>query len=103
MVIRSDFFSFIYRMSGCIGGNGMYSVNKDHALNPRMVCKAMEAAEILAGEGISVRVVSCSTVKPLDERLLGSLPDSTPVFTAEEHMLSGGFGASVLQYLTDSE
>jgi len=68
-----------------------------------MVCKARETAEILADEGISVRVVNCSTVKPLDERLLRSIPDGLTVFTAEEHMLSGGFGASVLRFLTDSE
>lgn len=62
-----------------------------------MVQLALEARKLLVREGIHAQVVSCSTVKPLDEELLRTLGDK-PVFTLEEHVLTGGFGSYVTAF-----
>ena len=61
--------------------------------------EALKAADILAQKGISCAVYACCRVKPLDEAALNSLFSSAaPVFTVEEHELSGGFGQAVTAY-----
>jgi transketolase len=60
------------------------------------------AAELLAADGVSARVMSFHTVKPLDEELLCQLfADYTLVVTAEEHTRLGGFGSAVAEWLAD--
>ncbi|MBE0600962.1 MAG: 1-deoxy-D-xylulose-5-phosphate synthase, partial [Firmicutes bacterium] len=64
-----------------------------------MVGAALQAAEMLRGEGIDLEVVNASTVKPLDTQMLDRLSKARiPVFTLEEHVLDGGFGSAVLEY-----
>jgi 1-deoxy-D-xylulose-5-phosphate synthase len=59
---------------------------------------AMEAAEILAKQGISVKVVNTRFIKPLDEEILtGILNENLPILTIEEAVLQGGFGSFVLE------
>ena len=67
-----------------------------------MVHAAMNTANLLAENGYEFQVVNCSTVKPLEESLLSRFSETMPVFTMEEHMLTGGFGASVTQYFSKS-
>ncbi len=67
-----------------------------------MVREAVTAHDLLAQEGIAATVVNCSTVKPLDEELLRSLADR-PIFTMEEHVLTGGFGSAVTGFLVSEE
>lgn len=63
---------------------------------------AMEAAELLARENISARVVSFHTVKPLDERCLAdAFQTARVVATLEEHSVLGGFGGAVAEWLAD--
>jgi len=62
-----------------------------------MVRTALKVREKLAEEGMTASVVNCSTVKPLDRAFLRKLGAETPVFTLEEHMLTGGFGAFVTE------
>ena len=57
-----------------------------------MVRNALAAAEMLKAKGIDAEVVNCSSIKPLDEEYLKNSGD-TPLFTIEEHMVTGGFGA----------
>ncbi|MFL6556919.1 MAG: transketolase C-terminal domain-containing protein, partial [Bacillus sp. (in: firmicutes)] len=60
---------------------------------------AMEAAEILEKQGISVKVVNARFIKPLDETMLtGLLSKNMPLLTIEEAVLQGGFGSSVLEF-----
>ncbi|RXI99521.1 1-deoxy-D-xylulose-5-phosphate synthase [Anaerobacillus alkaliphilus] len=60
---------------------------------------AEEAAEILAKEGISVRVINARSIKPLDEEMLTDLVNKDiPILTIEEAALQGGFGSAVLEY-----
>ncbi|WP_226677138.1 1-deoxy-D-xylulose-5-phosphate synthase [Mesobacillus jeotgali] len=59
---------------------------------------AMEAAEILAKQGISAKVVNTRFIKPLDEEMLvGILNENMPILTIEEAILQGGFGSFVLE------
>ncbi len=67
-----------------------------------MVEPALQAAEKLAEEGISLAVVDARFVKPLDKDLLFAEAQRTGVvMTAEENALQGGFGAAVLEALAD--
>lgn len=67
-----------------------------------MVSAALEAAEILAGEGISVLVLDMHTIKPLDEQALVEAARTTgAVVTAEEHSILGGLGGAVAEALSE--
>ena len=65
-----------------------------------MVETALEVRDLLAAQGIQVRLVNCSSVKPMDEGLLGDVT-AQPVFTLEEHVRTGGFGATVSQFAAE--
>ncbi len=67
-----------------------------------MVHLALEAAEILAGEGISAEVIDIHTIKPIDsELIIKSAKKTGAVVTAEEHNVIGGFGAAVCELLCE--
>ena len=59
-----------------------------------MVREAIDTSALLEKKRIHAEVINCSTVRPVDERTLLRLKDK-PVFTMEEHMHGGGFGAQV--------
>lgn len=64
-----------------------------------MVSRAMIAAEDLHSEGIELRVVNVSTLKPLKEDATRRLAQGmTGIITAEEHSVIGGL-ASVITYI----
>ena len=68
-----------------------------------MVHLAVEAAEILAAEGISAGVINIHTVKPLDTELITAAAKATgAIVTAEEHSIVGGLGAAVCEALAES-
>lgn len=57
------------------------------------VIHALLAAELLKSRGVSTRVISMHTVKPLDEEvLLDAARDCDAMVTVEEHMVNGGLG-----------
>lgn len=61
-----------------------------------MVQQSIQAAKQLKEEGIGVRVVNVSTIKPLDTKaLLGFCDGVKAVVTAEEHNVIGGLGSIV--------
>ncbi len=67
------------------------------------VYPSLEAAEILAGEGIEATVVNSRFVKPLDRDLLCDISSSCKrVVTVEEHVLMGGFGSAVLELFEET-
>lgn len=64
------------------------------------VVHALLAAAHLAGSGISARVVSCHTIKPLDTAaVLAAGRECRAVVTVEEHMVNGGLGDAVASAL----
>ena len=65
-----------------------------------MVHKALEAAEIMAQRGVSVRVVDMYSIKPIDRELIIKCAQETgAVVTAEEHNIIGGLGGAVAEVL----
>ena len=68
--------------------------------NGLMVSMALEAAEELAVEGISVSVVNVASVKPLDvETIVLVAKQTKAVVTAEEHNIIGGLGSAIAEVL----
>lgn len=68
-----------------------------------MLPEAVHAAELLGEKGVSARVVSFHTVKPLDEDCLSaSFRDFELVVTLEEHSRIGGFGSAVAEWVADA-
>ena len=67
-----------------------------------MVPVALEAAETLAGEGVSCEVIDMHTVKPLDADLLCvSAAKTGHVVTVEEHSIIGGLGDACASVLSE--
>jgi len=65
-----------------------------------MVGTALKAAETLAGEGIDVRVVNVSTIKPMnEEHIIRLTSDCRGVVVAEEHTVIGGLSSAILEAL----
>ncbi len=63
-----------------------------------MVSVALDAAQLLEQEGISLRVLNVSTLKPLDHDYIESFTTGMKaVLTAEEHSLIGGLNSIVCQ------
>jgi len=61
---------------------------------------SLEAADILAKEGISARVVDMHTIKPLDMKAVASAAAETgAILTVEEHNIIGGLGSAVAEVL----
>ena len=68
-----------------------------------MVPAAIEAAELLAAEGIDARVINIHTVKPIDGEILAKAARETgAIVTAEEHNVIGGLGAAVAESVCES-
>ncbi|MFD2704319.1 1-deoxy-D-xylulose-5-phosphate synthase [Salibacterium lacus] len=67
-----------------------------------MLPAASKAAEQLAEENISVRVVNACSAKPLDNDMLIQIyEEDIPVLTLEEAALKGSFGSAVLEHVHD--
>lgn len=65
-----------------------------------MVAVALDAAELLAAEGISAAVIDMSTIKPIDRALISEWAAKTgAIVTAEEHNVIGGLGSAVAEVL----
>lgn len=63
-----------------------------------MVDMALTAAEQLANEGISARVINMHTIKPIDRALVLEAAKATgAIVTAEEHNIIGGLGSAVAE------
>jgi transketolase len=69
------------------------------------VHEALKAADALAEEEISARVIDLYSIKPLDEETLRSAAEATGgrIVTVEDHWPEGGLGDAVLAALADSE
>lgn len=63
-----------------------------------MVAEALKAKEILAADGIDVRVINIHTIKPIDEEIITKAAKETgAIVTAEEHYIMGGLGSAVTE------
>ena len=66
-----------------------------------LLSRCLEAAEELASEGISATVVNMPTLKPLDEGLLLQVAETGAIVTVEEHLVVGGLGGAVAEFLAE--
>lgn len=68
-----------------------------------MVGNALAAADLLAKEGVSVRVVDMFCIKPLDKALVLACAEETgAIVSAEEHNVIGGLGSAVAEALCEA-
>lgn len=68
-----------------------------------MVSIALDAAEILAGEGIEAEVFNVPTVKGLDtSAILDAISKTKAAVTAEEHWLYGGLGSIISSLVSEN-
>ena len=66
--------------------------------NGTMVCRALEAAALLAREGVSARVVNMASLSPLDrDTILDAAEATGAIVTIEEHSVRGGLGGAVAE------
>lgn len=67
------------------------------------VHEAVDAAQLLAGQGISAAVINVSPIRPCDTgQLLALLKESKRVITVEEHNINGGLGSLVAEVLAEA-
>jgi transketolase len=67
-----------------------------------ILCEVMQAAEVLAKEKISTRVINMHTLKPLDEEIiLKAAQETKAILTVEEHTIFGGLGSSVAEVIAE--
>jgi pyruvate dehydrogenase E1 component beta subunit len=70
--------------------------------NMMMVYRSLEAAEILAEEGISAQVIDIRCLQPLDmDLLIESVKKTNRVLIVEEDNFTGGWGAEIAARLGD--
>ncbi len=66
------------------------------------VSETLDAAEMLAADGISAQVVNIATIKPIDRELVVACAKKTGnVVTVEEHSVIGGLGSAVCEVLCE--
>jgi len=63
---------------------------------------AIEAAQILSNEGISVSVTSAPFLSFPDREYLERAAKTGPIVTVEEHSIRGGFGSSILEFCSQN-
>lgn len=69
----------------------------------QMVYRALLGAKELEKHNISVRVINCHTIKPLDQKtILKAAEETGAIVTAEEHQVTGGLGSAVAELLSQS-
>ena len=87
-----------------IGKANLLKDGKDVAIiaNGDTVRLALEAAEVLAGKGISARVLDMHTIKPLDEEAVKAcVNDIGKIITVEDHNIINGLGGAVCEVVAE--
>ena len=69
-----------------------------------MVRESLDAAELLAAQGINCTVVDMHTIKPIDTEYLDkAFAKSKLIVSVEEHTIIGGLGGAIAEYKADKE
>ena len=64
----------------------------------RMVEEAIKAADHFRGKGISIRILDCHTIKPIDiQEIMLAARETKGIVTAEDHNVMGGLGSAVCE------
>ncbi|MCL5113760.1 MAG: hypothetical protein M1372_01150 [Patescibacteria group bacterium] len=65
--------------------------------------RAQEVSVKLKDKGVSVRLVSMHTIKPIDvDLIIDSVKKTRAIFTVEEHSIIGGLGSAVAEVIAES-
>ena len=68
-----------------------------------MVSTALDAAAMLAEEGVEARVIDMHTIRPMDtSTIVAAARETGAIVVAEEHLLHGGVGSNVAQVVAAS-
>jgi len=62
-----------------------------------VLIESLEAAELLAKEGIAVNVINARFAAPIDEKIIRLLERGKGIITVEDHTAACGFGSAVLE------
>jgi transketolase len=66
------------------------------------VFEALKACDLLAAEGIAIRVIDAYSVQPIDaEALLTAGRETKAILTVEDHYVTGGLGDAVAEVVGD--
>ena len=85
------------RLEGALDGTDVTLVGAGITLH-----EALTAADALAAEGISARVIDLYSVKPIDhETLVKAAAETGAIVTVEDHWKEGGIGEAVLAALAE--
>ena len=88
-----------------IGKANLLKEGKDVAIiaNGDTVRLALEAAEVLAQQGITARVLDMHTIKPLDvEAVNACINEIGKIITVEDHNILNGLGSAVAEVVAES-
>ena len=94
-------------------GEGPFTIGKANRLregsdvtlisNGLMLSICLDAAALLADEGISARVLDMHTVKPLDaEAIAAAARETGAIVTAEEQFITGGMGTNIARVVAET-
>lgn len=68
------------------------------------VSETLEAAKMLAADGIDAEVINIHTIKPIDRELIvKSVSKTGKAVTVEEHSINGGLGSAVAEVLCEEQ
>ena len=68
-----------------------------------MLAAALDAATLLAQEGIQARVLDMHTLRPLDvEAIAAAARETGAIVTAEEHLIHGGMGSNIARIVAQT-
>lgn len=69
-----------------------------------MLETSLKACKILQNKGLSPRLLSMHTVKPIDkDAILNAAKETAAIFTVEEHSILGGLGSSVSEVVAEND
>ncbi len=99
-VVYSDQYRFVIGKAVTLKPGGDASI----IATGIMVSIALDAAKRLEEEGISCRVISIPTIKPIDEEaILNAARETGAIVTCEEHLEHGGLGSAVSRVVAKNE
>jgi transketolase len=96
----------IYQMDNCpfeVGKANIVRHGEDVTIIScgMMVSAGLDAAAMLAEEGIEARVLDLHTIRPLDvEAITVAAQETGAIVCAEEHLLQGGMGSNVARIVS---
>ena len=68
-----------------------------------MTSESLKAANVLENDGLSVRVVNISTIKPIDAAtIIKCAKETGAIVTAENHNIYGGLGSAVAEVIVEN-